>query len=77
MQGVDLVVYEKDDDVGGTWYENRYVNKAYGLHSFIPPTGTRDVLVIFRHIIISLHGLLIRLGSNCESISLRGSPRVN
>lgn len=23
MQGVDLVVYEKNDDVGGTWYENR------------------------------------------------------
>lgn len=24
MTNVDLTIYEKSDDVGGTWYENRY-----------------------------------------------------
>jgi hypothetical protein len=24
MQNLDIVCYEKNDDVGGTWFENRY-----------------------------------------------------
>lgn len=24
LENVDLVIYEKNDKVGGTWYENRY-----------------------------------------------------
>jgi cation diffusion facilitator CzcD-associated flavoprotein CzcO len=26
---IDLVIYEKNADVGGTWYENRYPGVAW------------------------------------------------
>lgn len=26
IQNLDLVIYEKNDDIGGTWYENTYVH---------------------------------------------------
>jgi cation diffusion facilitator CzcD-associated flavoprotein CzcO len=25
IPNLELVIYEKNDDIGGTWYENRYV----------------------------------------------------
>lgn len=30
IQNVSLTVYEKNDDIGGTWYENRYPGCACG-----------------------------------------------
>ena len=29
MENFDLVIYEKNMDVGGTWFENKYVSCAY------------------------------------------------
>lgn len=30
IKNIDLVVWEKNDDIGGTWYENRYPGCACG-----------------------------------------------
>jgi len=30
IQNLDLVVYDKNSDVGGTWFENRYPGAACG-----------------------------------------------
>lgn len=37
MENVDYVIYEKNSEVGGTWFENRYVEKgreSSGKHVF-------------------------------------------
>jgi len=28
IANLELVIYEKNNDIGGTWYENRYVTRA-------------------------------------------------
>lgn len=33
--GVDFTIYEKNDEVGGTWWENRYPGCAVDINSFI------------------------------------------
>ena len=32
-ENVEHVIYEKNSDVGGTWYENRYPGKMYKIGS--------------------------------------------
>lgn len=27
LRNIDFVIYEKNEDVGGTWYENRYISR--------------------------------------------------
>lgn len=36
MDNLDICVYEKNADVGGTWYENRYVSNTVDMGSFAP-----------------------------------------
>jgi cation diffusion facilitator CzcD-associated flavoprotein CzcO len=31
IQNLDLTIYEKNDDIGGTWYENNYPGIACGM----------------------------------------------
>ncbi len=33
VKGLDVVIYEKNADLGGTWYENRYPGVACGIQS--------------------------------------------
>lgn len=33
MTDFEHVVYEKNADIGGTWYENRYPGKLYLIHT--------------------------------------------
>jgi cation diffusion facilitator CzcD-associated flavoprotein CzcO len=42
LRNIDLVIYEKNDDVGGTWYENRYPGCACDVScKFALPSGYR------------------------------------
>lgn len=31
IQNLDLIIYDKNADVGGTWFENRYARASLGL----------------------------------------------
>lgn len=35
ISNLDLCVYDKNDDIGGTWVENRYPGCACGMCSFL------------------------------------------
>lgn len=35
IKNIDLVVLEKNDDIGGTWYENRYPGCACGKYPIV------------------------------------------
>lgn len=34
IPNLDLVIYDKNPEVGGTWYENRYPGVACGMYIF-------------------------------------------
>lgn len=35
LDNLDLVIYEKNQDLGGTWYENKYVHPSFqARHSY-------------------------------------------
>jgi hypothetical protein len=40
---LDLVVYDKNPEVGGTWYENKYPGVACGKNTLVDRNGTRDI----------------------------------
>ena len=85
--GVDFVILEKDDDVGGTWYENTYPgcrvdnpnhNYSYAFaqrHDWPLHFSTQDVLLdYFRHCADAL-GLRGTSASGPRSCPRRGPRR--
>jgi hypothetical protein len=49
-QNVELVVYEKNAEIGGTWYENRYPGQSkIACWYMIRANITQVVLAIYRH----------------------------
>jgi cation diffusion facilitator CzcD-associated flavoprotein CzcO len=67
MKNIDLQLYEKNNEVGGTWLENRFgLSRILGgpfvdLHD----TDTPAAPVIFHHIVINILGRPIQTGTNC------------
>lgn len=75
MENVDLVVYEKNEDVGGTWLENKCASLIQIRRTSLLTQILTDTLVahaIFHPIIISLLGNRILTGANCKSHLLGG-----
>jgi len=82
--GVDVIVLEKDADVGGTWLENSYpgcrvdVSNHFYCYSFHQRTdwpdhfSSRDVLLDYFRSVADEHGLrpLIRFGTEVRSVCL-------
>lgn len=71
MDNIEHVIYEKNADVGGTWFENRYANH---LKRCILADLIKDTLVV--HVIFpvtttSSRGKLIQNGPDCESSKIR------
>lgn len=70
MENYELQIYEKNADVGGTWFENRY--RTLHIHHFIGSltsnavADTLAVLVISHRITTSIPGNLTRIGRICE-----------
>lgn len=72
MKNYELQIYEKNEDIGGTWFENRSV---LDIISFLSDkrrrlisrnTVTPDVLVTFPRTAISTLGNRIRNGQLCK-----------
>jgi NAD(P)-binding Rossmann-like domain len=66
MQNIEHTIYEKNADVGGTWFENRFGQcKARLATHKLTIVDIQVVLVISPRIIINSHGNLIQSGINC------------
>jgi hypothetical protein len=67
MKNVDLQLYEKNNEVGGTWLENRFgLSRILGkLFVDLHDTDTLAAPVIFHHIVINILGRPIQTGTNC------------
>jgi len=67
MKNIDLQLYEKNNEVGGTWLENRFGLSRILWEPFVDfhDTDTPAALVIFHHIVINILGHLIQTGINC------------
>lgn len=75
MENVDLVIYEKNEDVGGTWLENKCASLVQTRRSGLLTRTLTDTLVAhatYRPITISLLGNRILTGANCKSHLLGG-----
>ena len=72
MTNVEHVIYEKNEDVGGTWFENRLLpSLSWFDHTIQGLTIYEDTLAaraIFRVIITNSHGNQIRSGQICKAI---------
>jgi hypothetical protein len=67
MKNIDLQLYEKNNEVGGTWLENRFgLSRILG-EPFVDlqDTDTSAAPVIFHHIVINIPGPQIQTGTNC------------
>jgi hypothetical protein len=67
LQNVQHIIYEKNEEVGGTWFENR--SAALSPKTKLLLRYSLDILVvhvIFRHIIINLPGRQIQTGHICR-----------
>lgn len=77
MDNVEHVVYEKNTDVGGTWFENRYAEPtAADDRTDAMNTDTQVAPVIFQVITTNSRGLLTATGAPCmySSHPLSGVP---
>lgn len=77
MGNVEHVVYEKNTDDGGTWFENRYADSTpVDDRTDAMTPDTQVALVIFLVIITNSRGLLIVTGAPCvySSHPLSGWP---
>ena len=56
MKGIDLDVYEKNHDLGGTWLENRYLGCACDVpaHAYIYTFGKYLIENLVQSILLSL-----------------------
>lgn len=69
MENFDLTIYEKNADVGGTWFENRCVPPSIGFFLILTsPADTPDVPVIFQVTTINLPGKQIQSGVTCKCV---------
>lgn len=54
MENIDVVIYDKNAGIGGTWYTNRYplVSISFLIYSlnYLVDVFTADWLAIYRHI---------------------------
>lgn len=76
MENYELQIYEKNEDVGGTWFENRYERIGVALdYNHLIGSSVADilaVLVISPRITTSIPGNLTQIGRICEYTYLRG-----
>lgn len=66
MKNVDLQIYEKNADVGGTWLENKYVPNSETKTNSHKISDTRVVRAIYHLIVTNMHGPRIQIGRNCN-----------
>jgi len=52
LRNVDLIIYEKNAGVGGTWYENRFVDwlEEMTIRSANTPTTNADTDILAAHV---------------------------
>ena len=75
VQNLDLVIYDKNEELGGTWFENKYPGCACGIYSLpcvddvVQSSALMHLLQIFR-----------RIATNCLSnripLGVRFMPRL-
>lgn len=72
MENVQLQIYEKNADIGGTWFENRSAPDVKCTSRFVPVlimlADIQAVRATFHHTTTSLPGSQIRTGLTCEAV---------
>lgn len=64
LENVEVQIYEKNKDVGGTWLENRLVKTYLDSNLAEPLSDTPDVPATYLLHLTSSHGRAIRTGHN-------------